>query len=206
MAEADGNCNSIIHAANLGKSVNEEKRKRPHDEIDGINSDDEDGCSAMTTKQNHKNDNKRRRKKKKKNINHIKKHFKRKNNWIESCSESIRRIPTAAIAPLTCVVTRVELEEKPLLPGLVLKKIRNDSEPLDLLHVDNDSNADNGGEKFDSPKMSKNVSGKSNSISSWKLITSMKGDDGEDKKIFVPVQKHSSAIGPTKVRNRTKCT
>mmetsp|Transcript_32299 Transcript_32299/g.65956 ORF Transcript_32299/g.65956 Transcript_32299/m.65956 type:complete len:543 (-) Transcript_32299:1748-3376(-) len=204
MAEADGNCNSIIHAANLGKNVNEKKGKRPHDDIDGINNDDDDGGSALMTKQNHNNDNKRRRKKKKKNINHIKKHVKRKKNWIESCSESIHRIPTAAIAPLTCVVTRVELEEKPLLPGLVLKEIRSDSESLDLAPVDNDSNADNGGEKVDSPKMSKNVSGKSNSTSPWKLLTSKKGDDGEDKKFFVPVQKHSSAIGPTKWQQNRK--
>ncbi len=211
MAETDGNCNNEM--------VDDKKRKRVQDDIDGTNDYDEGCGSTEMTEQNHRNNyNSRTRKKRKKNNKHRKQPVKRKRNWIESCSESINRIPADAIAPLTCVITRVELEMTPLLPGLVLKKVTNDGEALDPLSVENDSGANDDGEKEKVPKTSKNNedspgailvatnSAKSQSTSSWKLLTSMKGDDGEDKKIFVAVQKHPSAIGPTKVRIFTTST
>ncbi|KAL9184346.1 hypothetical protein ACHAXT_002432 [Thalassiosira profunda] len=64
---------------------------------------------------------KKRRKKNKKSKNNkgqqnAQKKPKRKHNWIESCSDSIHRIPAGSAAPLTCIVTRVEIDEEPLLP------------------------------------------------------------------------------------------
>mmetsp|Transcript_36164 Transcript_36164/g.77997 ORF Transcript_36164/g.77997 Transcript_36164/m.77997 type:complete len:660 (+) Transcript_36164:233-2212(+) len=80
--------------------------------------------------QNQSQSNKRRKKNKNKNKNKGKgpnnnnnnnnknnnKQHKKWNNWIENCSESVHRIPTNCAAPLTCVVTRVEIDEEPLVP------------------------------------------------------------------------------------------
>ena len=91
------------------------KRKREEEEDDG----EDDGASS--TRPAHTNNNKRRKHKKggnknKKNKQHHNNN-KQKRNWIESCSDSINRIPTNCVAPLTCVITRSEIEEEPLLPN-----------------------------------------------------------------------------------------
>jgi len=52
------------------------------------------------------------------------KHKKQNTNWIENCSDSIDRVPSNCAAPLTCVITRVEIEEEPLLP----KGVRGEGE------------------------------------------------------------------------------
>jgi hypothetical protein len=70
--------------------------------------------------QQHQSSNKRRKKCKNSKSHHNSKcnnhSIKKKSNWIENCSETIHRIPTNCQAPLTCVITRVEIDDEPLLP------------------------------------------------------------------------------------------
>ena len=67
---------------------------------------------AGETNKRKRNNNANKRRKKSKPNNPPQ----RKKNWIESCSESINRIPVGSTAPICCVVSRIELEEVQLLP------------------------------------------------------------------------------------------
>jgi hypothetical protein len=62
--------------------------------------------------QRQQSSNKRRKKNKK-----SKPHHNSINNWIENCSETMHRIPSNRQAPLTCVITRVEIDEEPIHPN-----------------------------------------------------------------------------------------
>lgn len=182
-------------------------------------------------KRRKKNNNKKKTKKNKNQHNHQKKKHS-SNNWIENCSESIHRIPSDCTAPLSCVITRVEIEEEPLLPkgGAVVKEsIDADGNALaastsscstdantenadkDTLektttsatHKDKDE-AEDSGEKIEGV-FTNNIAGPSMDFLSkyakkvpWKVPSTIQVKD-EEKKLFIPVKRHASATGPTKV-------
>ena len=166
---------------------------------------------------------------------------KNKNNWIENCSETIHRIPTNCQAPLTCVITRVEIDDEPLLEkkGDTEEKIaiddarngRGGESDMDKCTTmgDDDGNlekkvgvvvaGDSPAATYtkDACRNSSNIASPSESFFSWyikeKEIT-LKGvvssttahiDEGKEaKKLFIPVKRHVSVIGPTKVSGDIK--
>ena len=202
---------------------NNNKKKREED-------DDDEGDGANSTRPAHTNNNKRRKNKKGgKNNNKKKQHHKnnkQKRNWIESCSDSINRIPSNCMAPLTCVITRSEIEEEPLLPNQQVNGgvdtgavVRNENVPTKTLDQDvgdTDVSTTEAKENSLSTDHSRNniaILSKSyvdallkESRQPWKEATTVKDDDNgtEEKKLFIPVQRHHSAIGPTKWHQRQK--
>ena len=208
----------------------------------------------------------KRRKKAKPNVSHPN----RKKNWIESCSESAHRIPSNCVAPICCVVTRSELVEDRLLPGVMVgddsKKPGNDSQP-EVQVINEDGTEANTEEAADNCNVSSVLDGsctdvgnnhtanteKDSSIEQVPLpsaavakndeekntsffssnkeasdmnidlsqslkqgdIATLKSVDtsdapfkvsdtilvnGEEKKVFIPVKRDASSVGPTQVR------
>jgi len=193
---------------------NNNKRKRGDDD------DDDDGNNNQAKNNTKTNNNNKRRKKKKGGTSHQHR-IKQKRNWIESCSESITRIPTNCAAPVTCVITRSEIEEEPLLPkqinnagadGVAQNEDTNtldkgddgviasaevdctcNSEPKQIVKTTNIASLT----KFFTDAISKEPK------QPWKIETTITVD-GEEKKLFIPVQRHSSANGPTKWQQKKK--
>ena len=185
---------------------------------------DEGPPSSSSNKRRKKNKKKKNKGKQQQHNNNNKskkqqqhaKYIKKQHNWIESCSESIHRIPANCVAPLTCIVTRVEIEEEPLLPK---GKVDNTS------RVDNTSSGDSSGKMDklnDKPSSTQvgedtekqqpnNIARPTHAFLShyaknrqpWKISSTMQVDN-EEKKIFIPVKRHSSTIGPTEWTKRRK--
>ncbi|KAL7525815.1 hypothetical protein ACHAXR_003975 [Thalassiosira sp. AJA248-18] len=205
--------------------------------------DDRQPTAASNKRQLNSDHNKqqpsKRRKKNKKhkkapqNKNNQAKH-KKQNNWVENCSESIHRIPSFCVAPLTCVITRVEIEEEPLLPKGLAGGSEKDMSGEDC--TASDGKVDNADVKTDAQVPStkeeyqtavasaddkittpleldrkiSNVAGLSTAFLSqyakkvsWKASSSVQKND-EEKKLFIPVKRHVSAIGPTKWAQQRK--
>ena len=200
------------------------KRKREEE-------DDDEGNGASSTRPSHANNNKRRKntkggKNNKKQQQHHN-YNKQKRNWIESCSDSINRIPSNCVAPLTCVITRSEIEEEPLLPNQQVNGGCDGS----VAHSENKITTNTLHDVGDYTDVT-NTEIKENSLSTdhsrnniaklsksyvdallkeprqpWKVATTVKDDDDNgagEKKLFIPVQRHPSAIGPTKWHQRQK--
>jgi hypothetical protein len=199
---------------------------------------DETNNTSSSSKRKHKRTNNRcnsnkRRKKSNASTNQ------RRKNWIESCSESIHRIPVDSTAPICCIVTRVELEEERLLPKVVLSAKEVDVNDLDSGHDDDDAHQNekcvSGSSKAvvvqgdevhadDSVKIALNDGAddstrqhepqtQADGNGTSQIIATLKTDpvdsdapfrmNGEEKKIFIPVKRDASAIGPTQVRQAT---
>ncbi|KAL7527319.1 hypothetical protein ACHAWF_002133 [Thalassiosira exigua] len=175
--------------------------------------------------------NKRRKKKKgKKNKAHpskgnsAKHPQKRRNNWVEYCTESYQRIPSNCAAPLRCFITRVEIDEEPLLPKGVAGASAGSL--VDCTSVDGKETKDDVETHPTSTQERKSVlsspcatttklieggggrpniagpsitflSSHSTSKVPWQVASKIKVN-GEEKKLFIPVERHSSAKGPTK--------
>jgi len=185
---------------------------------------DGDGNQTDNSK-NNSNSNKRRKKKRggggKKGSHQ---HHKQKRNWIESCSESISRIPSNCAAPVTCVITRSEIEEEPLLPKQVVVDDVTQSKDTKHALANEDDGAvaeidcsGSGNEPTESStssleKSANNIACLSKSFvdsisqepkQPWKTMTTVHVN-GEEKKLFIPVQRHASANGPTKWQQKQK--
>ncbi|KAL7492591.1 hypothetical protein ACHAWT_003026 [Skeletonema menzelii] len=192
-------------------SSSNNKRKR---------NDDVDNSQAGTAK-NGNNNNKRRKKKKGgggKKGSHQHRHNKQKRNWIESCSESIARIPSNCAAPVTCVITRSEIEEEPLLPKPIADNVAQSDDtthtPGKEAKIDCSSNNELTASKTSSiiEQSENNIAILSKSFATtlaqerkvpWKIATTVQVN-GEEKKVFIPVQRHTSANGPTKWQQKQK--
>ena len=171
------------------------------------------------------NNNKRRKKKKggggKKGSHQH--HNKQKRNWIENCSESISRIPSNCAAPVTCVITRVEIEEEPLMPKQVVDDVTQSEDTKHhtlgkeedgaVAEIDCSSNNEPA-ESSTMPieKSANNIARLSKSFvdtlsqepkQPWKTATTVQVN-GEEKKLFIPVKRHASANGPTKWQQQKK--
>ncbi len=212
-ADAVLNIQTSIATDELASSLSNNKRKRGGDD-DNIN---------QTT--NVKTNNNKRRKKKKGGTSH-QHHNKQKKNWIESCSESISRIPTNCAAPVTCVITRSEIEEEPLLQkqindgadGVTQSEDTNTRDKEDDVVAAAEVDCICNNEPTES-NISSIAQAANNNIASlsksfvdviskqpkqpWKTATTVKVD-GEEKKLFIPVQRHASASGPTKWQKQKK--
>mmetsp|Transcript_5687 Transcript_5687/g.12490 ORF Transcript_5687/g.12490 Transcript_5687/m.12490 type:complete len:618 (-) Transcript_5687:93-1946(-) len=103
------------------KATGPSKKRNSNDDRSNINNQ-----KQQSNKRRKKNKNKNKNKKVPKN-NHTK-HNKKWNNWIENCSESIDRVPSNCVAPLLCIVTRVEIEEEPLIPKGVSSHEKGDDD------------------------------------------------------------------------------
>jgi len=181
-----------------------------------------DGEDQTGNAKTNSNNNKRRKKKKGGGGGKKQHHNKQKRNWIESCSESISRIPSNCVAPVTCVITRSEIEEEPLLPKQVGDDMTQSEDTKHTLDRDDD-----GADKIDCSS-SNNEPTESNTssiehpanniatlsksfvdtlskepIQPWKIATTLQVN-GEEKKLFIPVQRHASTNGPTKWQQTQK--
>ena len=201
-------------AKEVASSPNNNKRRRDNGG---------DGTNQTT---NVKNNNNKRRKKKKEGGGKKTAHQhnnKQKRNWIESCSESIARIPSNCAAPVTCVITRSEIEEEPLLPkqidgdGITKSVDKNNT----LGRQDDGATAavDCTGNNGPTESSISSIEQSANNIATlsksfvdslskepkqpWKAVTTLKVD-GEEKKLFIPVQRHVSAKGSTKWQQKQK--
>lgn len=202
-------------AKDVTKSSANNKRKRS--DGDG----NQTGNSITNT-----NNNKRRKKKKgsggKKGSHQH--HLKQKRNWIENCSESISRIPSNCAAPVTCVITRSEIEEEPLLPKQVVDGVTQSEDTKHTLGIEDDdavAEIDCTGSNNEPPvesstlsieKSANNIARLSKSFVNtlsqdpkqpWTTATTVQVN-GEEKKLFIPVKRHASANGPTKWQQKQK--
>mmetsp|Transcript_12344 Transcript_12344/g.18960 ORF Transcript_12344/g.18960 Transcript_12344/m.18960 type:complete len:559 (+) Transcript_12344:215-1891(+) len=200
-------------ATDVTNSSANNKRKR----------NDNDGNQTGNSK--NINNNKRRKKKKggggKKGSHQH--HNKQKRNWIENCSESISRIPSNCAAPVTCVITRVEIEEEPLMPKQVVDDVTQSEDTKHhtlgkeddgaVAEIDCSSNNEPA-ESSTMPieKSENNIARLSKSFvdtlsqepkQPWEIATTVQVD-GEEKKLFIPVKRHASANGPTKWQQQKK--
>jgi hypothetical protein len=188
--------------------------------------------------QRHQQQSAKKRRKKNMNGKSYRNSGKNKNNWIENCSETIHRIPKNCQAPLTCVITRVEVDEEPILEekggsednvafGDAINA-RWDEPAVDKCTTmgDDDGNLEKKAGVVvadDTPtptnakqsiRKSSNIAKPSESFFSWYVRekeVSLKGavssttphndERKEAKKLFIPVKRHGSVIGPTKVRS-----
>lgn len=236
--EVDGSSNVAATDDNKRKRHNNTNTQQSNNSNGGVNNDNNKRNKKKRKKNNNPNQSNKPNKSTNNNNNHHKKkkqqqQHKRKRNWIENCSESINRIPINSIAPLVCVVSRVELEEEPLLPtgGVKQKKMmsgdgdggtggggggtvdgtKGDDEAV-VVSVDTEEEgmvdeprADVSNDKFETAVQSTTETSKhlaSNTsfttpCTPWKVATTI-NVDGKDQKIFVPVKRHPSSIGPTK--------
>jgi len=183
---------------------------------------DDDGppSSNKRRKKNKKKKNKgnqQNNNKSKKQQQHAK-YIKKQHNWIESCSESIHRIPANCVAPLTCIVTRVEIEEEPLLPkgkvdtisaadntisgvGGKVDRLNDDIKPSSI-QVETDAKKQQQPNNIARPTQAF-LSQYSKNREPWKILSTMQVDN-EEKNLFIPVKRHSSTIGPTEWIKRRK--
>ncbi|EJK57228.1 hypothetical protein THAOC_22751 [Thalassiosira oceanica] len=185
-----------------GKASESKKRK-----VDEGNRDTHPHGQA-TTAAGAPNNNKRRKKNNKKKSKPANKHAKNRHaknnqrNWIESCGESVNRVPANCTAPLTCLITRVEIDEEPLLP----KKRKGNGHLAPYTKGGTVVNEDDGpkSEKNPNSTESTRIAKPSDSFlaqymkkPTWQLPSSIvKGN--EDKKLFIPVKRHESSKGSTK--------
>ena len=201
-------------------SVGGNKRKR--DDNDNLQSD----AKNNTNNSNNDRSNKRQKKKKggggkkKKSAQHS--HNKQKRNWIESCSESVSRLPSNCAAPVTCVITRSEIEEEPLLPKQCNDVTQGENTKHALANKEDDDNAPADPDISINELQDDNVSPIDHSVPNiatlsktcadsftkeakqpWKIATTI-NIDGEEKKIFIPVKRHASACGPSKWQQKQK--
>lgn len=149
-------------------------------------------------------------------------HNKQKRNWIESCSESISRIPSNCAAPVTCIITRSEIEEEPLLPKVVDDATQSENTKNALGNEDDGATAEigcSGSNNEPAESSTSPIEQSSNTIARlsksfvdtisqepkqpWKTATTVQVN-GEEKKLFIPVQRHASANGPTKWQQKQK--
>jgi len=180
---------------------------------------DDDGPPSNSNNKRRKKNKKKKNKgnqhnnKSKKQQQHAK-YIKKQHNWIESCSESINRIPANCVAPLTCIVTRVEIEEEALLPKGKVDNTkdtsRSDGGKVDKSNDDNKLSSTQV--EVDLEKQQRNniarptyefLSQYSKNRKPWKISSTIQVDN-EEKKIFIPVKRHSSTVGPTEWTKRRK--
>lgn len=160
---------------------------------------DDDNNGNQKTSANDKNTSKRRKRERgggKKDSHQCQNNYKRKRNWIESCSESINRIPSNCAAPVTCVITRSEIEEEIPRPKQQINGVRGD----DTTRIENINTLDHGEDQSTNvtatltksfvDALSKEPKQQSESATADKVA-------GKEKKLFIPVQRHASANGPT---------
>jgi len=183
---------------------------------------DEGPPSSSSNKRRKKYKKKKNKGKQQQNNNKSKKqqqhakYIKKQHNWIESCSESIHRIPANCVAPLTCIVTRVEIEEEALLPkGKVDTSIDNTSSGVNSGKVGKSNDIIKPSSiqvETDAKKQQPNniarptqafLSQYSKNREPWKILSTMQVDN-EEKKVFIPVKRHSSTVGPTEWTKRRK--
>jgi hypothetical protein len=135
---------------------------------------------------------KKRHKKQKnsKNNNHT-----TRKRWIETCSETIHHIPANYLAPLTCVVTRIEIDEEPkndVIAGMKKTAVEGSSNSTIFNgNISNTARPSSLLTQYANEKM----------LSSMKTQVKYSDVENERQKVFIPVKRHSSAIGPSKVRN-----
>jgi hypothetical protein len=176
---------------------------------------------ADETNKKRKHNSKSKSNKRKRGVQHPTK----KRNWIESCSESIHRIPSGCVVPIKCVVSRVELVEEALVPfgdGEMVKCEGKETcgGEAEIEHDVNDTTAAAITDGSDAKKTAQPTSNKQKDASkiapdrqiatlkltqdapetSFTLCNTIQVDDVE-KKVFIPVKRHASAIGPTQVSN-----
>ena len=154
-----------------------------------------------------------------------KQQHKKQQNWIESCSDSIDRIPANCAAPLTCVITRVEIEEEPLLPKG--SKSTDESGPGgdDIESIITSPSIHDGNLSADVPADSKTAANETSTTDGdqsniarpsqtfvsqyekerdpWMIPSTVK-ENNEEKNLFIPVKRDGSAKGPTKWAQRRK--
>jgi len=186
---------------------------------------DDDGPPSSSNNKRRKKYKKKKNKGKQQHNNNSKskkqqqhaKYVKKQQNWIESCSESIHRIPANCVAPLTCIITRVEIEEEPLLPkGKIDESIadtntsssdggKEDKSTYDIKPSSIEAEVE--AEKQQQANIARPthafLSQYSKNREPWKISSTMQVDN-EKKKIFIPVKRHSSTVGPTNWTKRRK--
>lgn len=109
----DNNANKQPTVTDPSSSSNNKRKSNDN------NNHNQNQSQSNKRRKNNKNKNKNKGKgpnNNNNNKNNNNKQHKKWNNWIENCSDSVHRIPTNCVAPLTCVVTRVEIDEEPLVP------------------------------------------------------------------------------------------
>ena len=134
---------------------------------------------------------KKRQKKQKYSKNN---HHTTRKRWIETCSETIHHIPANCLAPLTCVVTRIEIDEEPKKDDIAgMKKTAVELSSNNTIFNGNISNTARPSSlltQYANEKM----------LSSTKTQVKHSDVENERQKVFIPVKRHSSVIGPSKVR------
>jgi trimethylguanosine synthase len=177
-------------------------------------------------KRKRQNSNNKRNKKRRK-TKAVATSNKPRRNWIETCTESINRIPAGCAAPLTCVVTRCELEEEALLPSVIC----NEQSIVEQCSKSHEAQVTSNGEsqdddRVDEPKKQPSELNASESLSNstvpdesiriataktldqaaldelldkpWRISNTIQ-INGEEKNLFIPVKRDASAVGPTQV-------
>jgi len=207
--------NGAADAAVLDNQTSKDVTSSPSNKRKRSDGDDQTG-NAKTN-----NNNNKRRKKKKGGGGKKQHHNKQKRNWIESCSESITRIPSNCAAPVTCVITRSEIEEEPLLPKPVGDDVTQSEDTKHTLDRDGDGadEVDCSSNNEPTESNTSSIEHPANNIATlsksfvdtlskepkqpWKIATTLQVN-GEEKKLFIPVQRHASTNGPTKWQQTQK--
>ena len=194
----------VVDVAEANEAGKSESNKRKIDE-DTRDTPHGKATAAAGAPNNNKRRKKNNKKKSKPNNNkHPKnRHAKNKRNWIEGCGESVNRVPANCTAPLTCLITRVEIDEEPLLPK---KRKGEDLEAHSTKERNTEQNMDDGPKAAKDPnsmeltkiaKPSDSFLAQYRTKPTWQLPSSIvKG--GEEKKLFIPVKRHKSSDGATK--------
>jgi hypothetical protein len=136
---------------------------------------------------------KKRHKKQKnsKNNNHT-----TRKRWIETCSETILHIPANCLAPLTCVITRIEIDEK--TKNDVIAGTTKTAVSVEVSSKNFNGNISN------IARSSSLLTQYANEKKLSSMTTQIKHTDVEDEreKVLIPVKRHSSAIGQSKVSKK----
>ena len=174
-----------------------------------IDGDTRDTHPGQATTSGARNNNKRRKKNNKKKSKPASKHSKNRHaknnqrNWIESCGESVNRVPANCTAPLTCLITRVEIDEEPLLPkkrkGEDHLAEQSTKEGIAVQDVDDGPKleTENSTEHTRIARPSDSFLAQYIKKPTWQLPSSI-AKGGEEKKLFIPVKRHESSKGSTK--------
>ena len=136
-----------------------------------------------------KQQKKRHKKQKNSKNNH---HHTTRKRWIETCSETILHIPAKCLAPLTCVVTRIEIDPKN-------DAIAGTTKTAVSVEVSSKINGNENISNIARPSSLLTQYANEKKLSS--MTTTQINTDVEDErqKVFIPVKRHSSAIGQSKV-------
>jgi hypothetical protein len=139
-----------------------------------------------------KQQKKRHKKQKNSKNNH---HHTTRKRWIEFCSETIHHIPANCLAPLTCVVTRIEIDEKTkndIIAGTTKTAVSVEVSSKINGHISNIARPSSLLTQYANEK-------KLSSMTTTQINTDV---EDERQNVFIPVKRHSSAIGQSKVSKK----